>query len=74
MESMAALVVFAIYGGIILVGLVATIFWIIALVDCLSRQFADSTSKLIWVVVILFAHGLGALIYWFVGRPQALCA
>ena len=53
-----------------LIALVASVFWIIALIDCLGRQFAEPMDKLIWVLVILFTHGLGALIYWFVGRPQ----
>jgi glucan phosphoethanolaminetransferase (alkaline phosphatase superfamily) len=44
-------------------------FWIWMLVDCLLRQFRDPTTKLIWALVIIFVHFIGALIYFFVGRP-----
>ena len=50
--------------------LAATIFWIVMLVDAIRRDFSDSTAKIIWVLVIVFTHLLGALIYYFVGRPS----
>ena len=50
--------------------LAATVFWIVMLVDAIRRDFSDSTAKIIWVLVIVFTHLLGALIYYFVGRPS----
>ena len=35
------------------------------LVDCLQRNSKDRTDKLIWVLVLVVAHILGALIYFF---------
>jgi hypothetical protein len=56
----------------VVVGLLATIFWLWMLIDCLVNPRLPSTEKLIWVLVILFLHVLGALIYFFVGRgPSA---
>ena len=62
---------FAIGGAMmlifVLIGLAATVFWIWMLVDAITRPM-DSTQKLIWVLVIVFLHVLGALVYFFVGR------
>lgn len=66
---MELLVVLAGYGLVLLVGLALTVFWVVALIDCLMRRFDEPVTKLIWVVVIVFLHALGALIYWFIGRP-----
>ncbi len=55
-------------GGL---GLVACIFWIWMLIHAITNKGLDSVEKLIWVLVILFLHFLGALIYFFIGRPKA---
>ena len=53
----------------VVLGLATTVFWIVALVDAIRRQFDSDTTKIIWVCVIFFLHFLGAIIYWFGGRP-----
>jgi len=50
----------------------ATAFWIWMLVDCLQNEPPGSNDKLIWVLVILFGHLLGAVIYYFVRRAERL--
>jgi Phospholipase_D-nuclease N-terminal len=55
-------------GGL---GLLACVFWIWMLIHAITNRGLDSVEKLIWVLVILFLHFLGALIYFFVGRPKA---
>ena len=66
--------VFLVYACIWLtIGLIAlagTIFWIWELVDVMRREFADSNTKLIWVLVILLGHFIGSVVYYFVGRSQ----
>jgi len=62
------MVVFPLFLVFAVLALIATIFWIWMLIDCLTSNL-PSTEKLIWVLVILFLHVLGALIYFFVGRP-----
>jgi type III secretory pathway component EscS len=56
-----------------IIGLAGTVFMIVALVDAI-RVRSDSEyrvgTKVIWVLVILLLHCVGALIYWFVGRPR----
>lgn len=46
-------------------GILGTIFWIWMLIDCVKRRFRRDTIKVIWVLVIVFTHFIGALIYFF---------
>jgi hypothetical protein len=50
--------------------LAATVFWIWMLVDCLTNEPSEGNDKVIWVLVIIFTHGLGALLYFLVRRPR----
>jgi hypothetical protein len=54
-----------------LFGLLALIFFIWMLVDCIQNTGLDSTKKIIWVLVILLVPIIGPLIYYFVGRGKA---
>jgi len=45
-------------------------FWIWMLVHAITNPGLRDIEKLIWVVVILFTHFIGALIYFFIGRPR----
>jgi uncharacterized membrane protein YczE len=45
-------------------------FWLWMLVDCLKNQALQGTEKIVWVLVIIFLHALGALVYFFVGRSK----
>jgi hypothetical protein len=59
---------------VFLLGIAATVVWIWALVDCI--QVPDDTmyrsgTKLIWVLVIVFATFIGAVVYLAIGRPDA---
>lgn len=59
------------------------IFWIIfvllvmllplmAIISILTSNFKDSTTKLIWVVVIIFIPILGSILYFLIGRSQRI--
>jgi hypothetical protein len=54
--------------------LAAFVFWIWMLIDAITNKGLTDTEKLIWVVVIIFVHFIGALIYFFVGRPKGRTA
>jgi hypothetical protein len=59
--------VFAVLG----VALLA--FWIWALVDCVQvpdDSMFQSGTKLIWVLIIVFASWIGAILYVAIGRPK----
>lgn len=49
-----------------LLALLLTAFWIWMLVACALNKRLKETPKLIWILVIIFAHLLGAIIYFFV--------
>lgn len=53
-----------------LIGLAITGFWIWMLIDAVTRCPGENNLKLIWVLVIIFTHVLGAIIYYFVQRPK----
>jgi len=53
---------------IALFGFLATIFWVWMLIDCALHESNDGNEKLIWVLIILFTHFIGALIYFLVRR------
>ena len=44
--------------------------WLGAIIDLLRSSFADSVTKLIWLVVIIFIPFLGAILYLLIGRKQ----
>ncbi len=45
-------------------------FWIWMLIHAITNNGLTDIEKLIWVIVMLFTHFIGALIYFFVGRPK----
>ena len=59
--------------GSLLVGVVSIgsmVLWIWALIDVLQKEVDEQNTKLIWVLVIVLAGWIGALIYLFVRRPE----
>jgi Phospholipase_D-nuclease N-terminal len=53
-------------------GLAMEIFWIWMLVDCAVKEKSDGNTQLVWIVVIAVANIIGALIYFFVRRPDRI--
>jgi hypothetical protein len=69
----------AVGGGIILLMvwlfmiclvLAASAFWIWMIVDCATNEPSEGNDKLIWLLVIILVHLLGAILYYFIRRPQ----
>ena len=61
--------------------LLALIFWIWMLIDCLARDYREfgtlitsdkSVDKLIWVLLLLFLPIIGAIAYHISGRRRPL--
>ncbi len=48
--------------------LLGTIFWIWMLVDCATKESNQGSDKVVWILIIIFTHFIGALIYFFVRR------
>jgi len=46
------------------------VFWIWMIVDCATRKFKNDTDKIVWILVILFANLIGAVIYYFIVKRK----
>ncbi|HBR92698.1 MAG TPA: hypothetical protein DEA90_00860 [Opitutae bacterium] len=51
-------------------GLCALAFWLWMLVDCLKNEDSKGNDKILWTLVIILTNWIGALIYFFVRRPE----
>ena len=54
------------------VGLAASVFWVWMIIECATKEPAEGNDKLVWVLIIVFTHWVGATIYYFVRRPQRI--
>ena len=58
--------------GFFLLGVCGTILWIWMIVECATREKSEGNDKIVWILVIVFTHWIGALIYLLVRRPQRI--
>jgi Phospholipase_D-nuclease N-terminal len=56
----------------LLIGVAGTVFWIWMIVECATKEPNQGNEKIVWILVIIFTHWIGALIYFFVRRPQRI--
>lgn len=49
-------------------------FWLWMLIHALQNRGLNDSERIVWVIVIIFVNLIGALIYFFVGRPRAQAA
>ena len=56
----------------LVLGVLGTVFWIWMLVECLTKESSEGNDKIIWALVILLTHFLGALIYYIARRPTRI--
>jgi hypothetical protein len=40
------------------------------LADCAANEPDEGNTKIVWVIIIIFASIVGAAIYYYVRRPQ----
>ena len=57
-----ALLPFLIIIPVLFIGLALMAFWIWMLVDCATKEPSAGNDKVIWILVIIFTHWIGALI------------
>lgn len=50
-------------GG--LVSLLAFVFWLWMLVECVRRKDMTDNQKLVWVLVLVFVSCIGSIVYFF---------
>ena len=51
-----------------LIGLITTVFWLWMIVDCILNTSLAGTQKIIWLLVVILLHFIGALLYFFLAR------
>lgn len=49
-------------------------FWLWMLIHAIQNRGLNDSERIVWVIVIVFVNLIGALIYFFVGRPRAQAA
>lgn len=57
---------------IIIVGLLFAFYWIKTLVDIINRSFPESSTKIIWLLVVIFFGIIGAAVYNFWGKEDVV--
>ncbi|WP_406658219.1 PLDc N-terminal domain-containing protein [Methanolobus sp. ZRKC2] len=62
------LMVFLFFG----VGIIGTLFWIWMLLDTAMKEPSEGNDKLIWIIIIVFTHLIGALLYFLFRRPKRI--
>jgi hypothetical protein len=55
-----------------LFGLLCLALWIWAIVDIINSRFREDSTKIIWILLVIFLPFLGTLLYFVVGREQRL--
>lgn len=58
----------AFMGG---VALFTAVFWISMVIDCARSEFKNPNDKLVWILIIILLHFVGALVYWMVVKKSA---
>jgi len=48
------------------VAVAGTIFWVCMLIDCVQNEPSTGNDKIVWLLLLIFTHFIGALIYYFV--------
>ena len=56
-------------GGVELLGL---IFWIMMIIEIAQKEPAEGNDKIIWLLVVILLHWVGALIYFLIRRPERI--
>jgi len=54
---------------VLTVGVGGTVLWIWMIVDCAMNEPSEGNDKIVWILIIIFMHWVGALVYLLVRRP-----
>jgi len=58
------------FGFLSLISLGLFVLWLVVLIDCIKNEPSEGNDKIVWVLVIVLTHWIGALIYLVVRKPQ----
>ena len=54
------------------IGIGGTGLWVWMIVDCAVNEPSEGNGKVVWILVIVFTHWVGALIYLLARRPKRI--
>jgi hypothetical protein len=54
------------------IGIGAMVLWVWAIVDCATKEPSEGNDKIIWILVIVFANWIGAILYYAIRRPERI--
>jgi len=55
-----------------LIGLLCLALWIFALVDIVRSRFRQDTTRIVWILIVIFLPVIGTILYYLIGREQRL--
>ena len=58
------------FGFAGLLAIASTIFWVWMLVDCAQNETSENSQKIVWILVIIFTHVLGAILYFLIRKQS----
>ena len=70
MEAVGVTWFFSLLIFVPIILLLTTIFWVWMIVDCAVNEPPNDNNKIVWILIIIFTHFIGAIIYFLVRRPQ----
>jgi hypothetical protein len=70
--AMISMFPFVLMPMMLALGVGLTAFWIWMLIDCATNEPSEGSDKVVWILVIVLTHWIGALIYLLARRPQRI--
>ena len=52
----------------LVLGLLYLVLWFYCIINAATRPDFDTTQRLIWILVLLFLHGIGPILYLIIAR------
>ena len=50
------------------IGILGFVLWIWAVIDCATNDYLPGNDKIVWILVVVLAGVVGAIIYYFIAR------
>ena len=50
------------------IGILGFVLWIWAVIDCTTNDYLPGNDKIVWILVVVLAGVVGAIIYYFIAR------
>ena len=47
-------------------------FWLWMLIDCATNEPDTGNNKVVWIIIIVCAHIIGAVLYWIMRRDRRI--